>query len=105
MGLNLRFPVTILVLLCGLLPMREACSAPALERGTAITDPLVLRELDSGRFGLGRVMLPVRSANMPLMNNQLFALPALVPLRKALDAEFDQYIRRHKAGLLFGSFA
>jgi hypothetical protein len=99
MGLNLRFPVTILVLLCGLLPMREACSAPALERGTAITDPLVLRELDSGRFGLGRVMLPARSANMPLMNNQLFALPALVPLRKALDAEFDQYIRRHKADL------
>jgi hypothetical protein len=99
MGLNLRFPVTILVLLCGLLPMRDARSAPALERGAAITDPLALRELDSGRLGLGRVMLPARSANMPLMNNQLFALPAVVPLRKALDAEFDQYIRRHKADL------
>jgi hypothetical protein len=99
MGLNLRFPVTIFVLLCGLLPMRDARSAPALERGTAITDPLALRELDSGRFGLGRLMLPARSANMPLMNNQLFALPALVPLRKALDREFDRYVLRHQTNL------
>jgi hypothetical protein len=97
MGLNLRF-LLILVLLCGLQPMRDARSAP-LERGTAITDPLVLRELDSGRFGLGRVVLPARSADKPLANNQLFALPAMVPVRKALDAEFDRYILKHKADL------
>jgi hypothetical protein len=97
MGLNLRF-LLILVLLCGLQPMRDARSAP-LERGTAITDPLVLRELDSGRFGLGRVVLPARSADKPLANNQFFALPAMVPVRKALDAEFDRYILKHKADL------
>jgi hypothetical protein len=97
MGLNLRF-LLILVLLCGLQPMRDARSAP-LERGTAITDPLVLRELDSGRFGLGRVVLPARSADNQLANNQFFALPAMVPVRKALDAEFDRYILKHKAEL------
>jgi hypothetical protein len=99
MGLNLRFLVTIPVLLCVVLPMRDARGAPALERGTAITDPFALRELDSGRLGLGRVMLPARSANMPLANNQLFALPAMIPVRKALDAEFDRYILKHKADL------
>ncbi len=35
----------------------------------------------------------------PLTNSQLFALPALVPVRAALDAEFDRYAQRHKADL------
>ena len=37
-----------------------ACAAdrPPLERGTAIIDPLALRELDHGRFGLTRIMMP-----------------------------------------------
>ncbi len=95
----LRFLATILVLLCSVLPVRHAQSAAALERGTAITDPLALRELDRGRFGLGRVMLPARSADAPLTNSQLFALPSMTPVRKALDGEFDRYIRRHKANL------
>ena len=61
MGRTLRFPfVTFLVLLCSVLPARHAQSAPALERGTAITDPVALRELDHGRFGLTRVMLPMQ---------------------------------------------
>ena len=33
-----------------------AAEGAALERGTAITDPLALRELDRGRFGLGRML-------------------------------------------------
>ena len=78
---------------------RARRGAPALERGTAIIDPIALRELDRGRFGLGRVMLPARSADAPLANSELFALPSMVPVRKALDAEFDRYIARHKAGL------
>jgi mono/diheme cytochrome c family protein len=88
-----------LVLLCSALPACAAQGGPALERGTAITDPLALRELDHGRFGLTRVMIPMRSSNAPLTNSQLFASPSMDPVRKALDAEFDRYVSRHKADL------
>ena len=50
-------------------------------------------------FGLSRVLLPMRSSNAPLTNSQLFALPSMAPVRKALDDEFDRYIARHKANL------
>jgi hypothetical protein len=96
---RVRFLVTFLVLLASVLPVRHARSAAALERGAAIIDPGVLGELDRGRFGLGRVMLPARSSDAPLTNSELFALPSMVPVRKALDAEFDRYISRHKANL------
>ena len=89
---------TTLVLLCCALPARAAQNA-ALERGAAIIDPLALRELDHGRFGLGRMLEPVRSAIPPLTNEQLFALPSMAPVRKALDDEFERYIAGHKAGL------
>jgi hypothetical protein len=96
---RVRFLVTFLVLLASVLPVRHARSAAALERGAAIIDPGALREFDRGRFGLGRVMLPARSADAPLTNRELFALPSMAPVRKALDAEFERYIARHKAGL------
>jgi hypothetical protein len=92
-----RFLVTILVLFCSVVPLCQARSAATLERGTAITDPLALRELDRGRFGLGRVLLPTRSVDGPITNAQLFALPSMIPIRKALDDEFERYIARHKA--------
>jgi hypothetical protein len=94
----LRLLGTTLVLLCCALPARAAQNA-ALERGAAIIDPLALRELDHGRFGLGRMLEPARSANLPLTNAQLFALPSMAPVRKALDGEFERYIASHKAGL------
>jgi mono/diheme cytochrome c family protein len=94
---RVRFLVTILVLFCSVLPVRHAQSAAALERGTAITDPLSLRELDRGRFGLSRVLLPARSADAPITNSQLFALPSMSPVRNALDDEFERYIARHRA--------
>jgi len=84
------------VLLCALLAQSQAESAPALERGAAITDPLALRELDRGRFGLARMLAPDRSADAPLNDGELFALPALDPLRKALDGEFERYAEGHK---------
>jgi len=96
---RVRFLVIFLVLFASVLPARQARSAAALERGTAIIDPGALRELDRGRFGLGRVMLPARSADVPLVNSELFALPSMVAVRKALDDEFDRYIARHKASL------
>ena len=95
----LTIPVAILALLCGVLPPRLAHSAPVLERGAAITDPLGLRELDRGQFGLSRMLLPARSADVPLTDSQLFALPSMAPVRKALDAEFERYIQAHKANL------
>ena len=95
---RVRFLVTFLVLLASVLPVRHARSTAALERGAAIIDPGALGELDRGRFGLGRVMLPARSADAPLSNSELFALPSMIPVRKVLDAEFDRYIARHKVG-------
>src|SRR5258708_10074736 len=92
----MRFLVTILVLFCSVLTARAGQSA-ALERGTAITDPLGLRELDRGRLGLGGVVLPIRASSTPLTNSQVFALPSMAPVRKALDDEFDRYVARHKA--------
>jgi hypothetical protein len=94
----LRFLVTILVLLCSALSARAGQSA-ALERGTAIIDPLALGELDHGRLGLSGVFLPAGSGNAEITGGQLFALPAMVPVRKALDDEFDRYIARHKSNL------
>lgn len=73
--------------------------AALLERGAAITDPVVLRELDRGRFSLARIMLPQRSVDTPLADSELFALPSMAPVRRAIDAEFDRYIAAHKAEL------
>ena len=96
MSRALRFPVILIALLCSALPARAAPAA-ALERGAAIIDPLALRELDRGRLGLGGMLLPMRSSNVPLTNSQLFSWPSMVPVRQAIDAEFDRYIARHKA--------
>ena len=75
----------------------RATDRPPLERGTAIIDPLALRELDHGRFGLTRVMMPEHSADIPLTSAQLFALPSMAQVKKALDADFDRYVEKHKA--------
>jgi len=93
-----RFLVILFALLCGALPTRAAPDA-ALERGAAIIDPSGLRELDHGRFGIGRMLLPERSANIPLSSGQLFALASMVPVRQALDREFNRYMARHKQSL------
>src|SRR5260370_29430782 len=98
MSLALRFPLILFALLCSVFPARAA-PVVALERGAAITDPLVLRELDRERFGLSGMLLPMRSSNVPLTNSQLFAWPSMVPIRQAIDGEFDRYISRHKASL------
>ena len=98
MSRPLRFLVVMFALMCGALPARAAPEV-ALERGTAITDPLALRELDHGRFGIGRLLWPERSADIPLTSGQLFALESMISVRKAIDGEFDRYIARHKSSL------
>ena len=99
MGRSLRFLVILYAFACIVMPTGAAQGAAALERGAAITDPLALRELDRGRFGLARVMQPTTSAGVPISNSELFALPSMARVRKALDDEFDRYMARHKADL------
>jgi hypothetical protein len=70
-----------------------------LARGTAIIDPFALRALDAGRLGLGRMLRSDNSASAELESRELFALPAMQPVRKALDAEFQRYIAHHRATL------
>jgi hypothetical protein len=94
----LRSLLTMVFVLCGAALARGADNGP-LERGTAIIDPAALRELDGGRFGLARIMMPARPANAPLTNAELFALPSMAPVKKALDADFERYIAKHKAEL------
>src|SRR4051795_9861893 len=98
MSLAPRFLAIVFAMLSAALPARAAQDA-ALERGTAITDPATLRELDSGKLRLDRMLLPERSADVPLANSALFALPSMVPVQRAIDGEFDRYIARHGANL------
>lgn len=67
-------------------------------RSLAVTDPLVLRALD-GRtdrgFGLAQILDPARGA--PITNDALFALPAMGPIRAAMEREFADYLARHQA--------
>jgi hypothetical protein len=98
MSRALRFLTILLALLCGALAARAA-QDEALERGTAITDPSVLRDLDHGRFGLAHMLSPQRPVDLPLDNAELFALPSMAPIRAALDREFDRYIAKHKQDL------
>src|ERR1700738_3907054 len=97
MSRTLRFLVTSFALFCSLLPLRHAQSAPALERGVAITDPLALQDLDRGRFALARMLLTARPVDAPLASSALFALPSMAPVRAALDREFERYTQRHQA--------
>ncbi len=92
----LRSLFTILALVCWS-PFSPAQSAPLLERGTAVTDPAALRELDRGPFGLARML--GASPGAPLTDSALFALPSMAPIRISLDQEFERYIGRHKAEL------
>src|ERR1700686_854398 len=104
----LRFLVIVAVLLCGALPARAAQGA-ALERGAAITDPYALRELDLGQrptsgfdnvgFGLRPFIPAARGVAAPILNDELFALPSMAPVRQAIDAEFERYVTHHRADL------
>jgi hypothetical protein len=87
------------VFLFGSAALASASDNAPLERGTAIIEPFALRALDAGRLGLARMLRPDSSVNTPLASSELFALPAMQPVRKALDAEFERYIAHHKATL------
>lgn len=88
--------LAVLLVLCSTALPPSAAQDMALERGTAITDPLSLRALDRGRFGIARMLAPERSATAPLSDAELFSLPSMAPVRQAIDAEFDRYVERHR---------
>jgi hypothetical protein len=87
----------------------RALEGAALERGTAIIDPFALRELDQGEpkasgikrdgFSLRRFMPTARTDTTPILDDELFSLPSMTPVRKALDADFERYLASHKASL------
>jgi hypothetical protein len=77
--------------------------AQTLDRSLAIADPQTLRELDIGQspgeagshgLGLGRMLRVARSAQPPISGAELFALPALAPVKAALDNELARYTAR-----------
>lgn len=82
-----------------LAPWAHAGDTAPLERGAAVTEPYALRELDRTTLGLNRMIVGERISEAPLTAADLFALPAMQPLRKSLDAEIDRYVEQHKATL------
>ncbi|MEK9284470.1 MULTISPECIES: hypothetical protein [unclassified Bradyrhizobium] len=98
MSRALRILVAAVVLFAGVISLSAAENAP-LERGTAITDPDVLRKLDqSDTLTISRLLSPERNADFPLTTDLLFSsLPQLKDIPPAIDAEFDRYIAQHKA--------
>src|SRR5215831_3857146 len=98
MSRALRILVALVVLFGGVLSLSAAENA-ALERGTAITDPELLRKLDQHDvLTISRLLWPEWNANFPLTTDVLFSsLSQLAQVRPAIDAEFDRYIARHEA--------
>ena len=87
------------ILLLGSVTSPWAAENAPLARGTAITDPDLLRKLDrSDALSISRLLQPERNENVPLTSDLLFAsLPQLKDIPPAIDAEFDRYIAQHKA--------
>lgn len=98
MGRALRILVAVVVLCGGAVSLFAAENAP-LTRGTAITDPDLLRKLDEhDTFTISRLLWPERNADLPLATDLLFSqLPQLKDIPPAIDAEFDRYIAGHQA--------
>lgn len=70
-----------------------------MTRGTAVTDPELLRRLDEGdALTIPRLLSPEREVDRPLTTDLLFSeLPQLKDIPPAIDAEFDRYIAQRKA--------
>ncbi|MBB4372883.1 mono/diheme cytochrome c family protein [Bradyrhizobium sp. cir1] len=94
----MRILVAVVVLLGGVMSLSAAENAQ-LARGTAITDPGVLRKLDEHDvLTISRLLWPERSANFLLTTDLLFSwLPQLKEIPPAIDAEFDRYVAQQKA--------
>ncbi|MBR0741866.1 hypothetical protein JQ581_33520 [Bradyrhizobium liaoningense] len=98
MSRALRILVAAAALLGGVASL-SAADVAQLSRGTAITDPDLLRRLDqSDALSISRLLRPERNADGPLTTDLMFSsLPQLAPIPPAIDAEFDRYIARYRA--------
>ena len=98
MSRALRILLTVVVLFGGVTSLFAAENAQ-FTRGTAITDPDVLRKLDQNDvLTISRLLWPERNANFPLATDLLFSwLAQLKDIPPAIDAEFDRYIAQQKA--------
>ena len=98
MSRALRILLAAVVLLAGTVSLVAAESAP-LTRGTAITDPSLLRRLDEqDTLTISRLLWPERNANLPLTTDLLFSsLPQFKQIPPAIDAEFARYVAQQKA--------
>src|SRR5262245_4158293 len=98
MSRALRILIAAVVLFGGVISLSAAENAP-LERGTAVTDPDLLRKLDqSDVLTIPRLLWPERNADSPLTTDLLFSwLPQLKQIPPAIDAEFDRYVAQYKA--------
>ena len=98
MGRALRILVAAAAFLGGVVPLFAAENI-ALTRGTAITDPGLLRKLDENdTLTIARLLSPERNANVPLTTELMFvSLPQLKQIPPAIDAEFDRYVAWYKA--------
>ncbi|MHC4049803.1 hypothetical protein [Bradyrhizobium sp. 25ACV] len=98
MSRALRILLAAAVLFGGTAALSAAQTAP-LTRGTAITDPDLLRKLDEGdALTISRLLSPERKADGSLTTDRLFSeLSQLKDIPPAIDAEFDRYIKGQKA--------
>lgn len=98
MSCALRILVAAAALLGGVAALSAAETAQ-LSRGTAITDPDLLRRLDqSDALSISRLLSPERNADVALTTDLMFSsLPQLAPIPPVIDAELDRYVARYKA--------
>ncbi len=98
MGRALRILVAAAALLCGVVSL-SAAESTALTRGTAVTDPALLRKLDqSNTLTISRFLSPEQNSEVPLTTEPMFAsLPQLKQILPAIDAEFERYIAWYRA--------
>ena len=81
-----------------------AAHGGSLERGLAIDDSATVRELDLREKAPAERSLSLAAmlgAPAGASSTEIFALPAMKPLRAALDREFDDYARRSSGFQMF----
>lgn len=98
MSRALRILVAVAALVGGAVPLFAAENA-SLTRGTAITDPDLLKKLDQHDvLTISRLLWPERNANVPLTTDLMFSwLSQLKQIPPAIDAEFERYVAQQKA--------
>src|SRR3954466_13958413 len=98
MSRALRILVAAVVFFGGVVSSWAAENAQ-LARGTAITDPDLLREIDQhDALTISRLLWPERNANFPLTTDLMFSwLSQLKEIPPAIEAEIDRYVAQQKA--------